>query len=122
MGFSPLGKDILNAMSLQEALESHRNKEMGSFPKTHEASHFPTLSGYSRARETQVQAGGNGEMRRGEKADWSPIPPTQMQGTLTPQVFKIQFSSQRYSCFWKSAALEATGEPFSRVHSHLKYC
>lgn len=90
MAFSPLGKDILNAMSLQEALESHRNKKMGSFPNTHEASHFPTLSGYSRARETQVQAGGNGEIRRAEKADWSPIPPTQMQGTLTPQVSRYR--------------------------------
>lgn len=28
-----------------------------------------------------MQAGGNGEIRRGEKADWSPVPLTLMQVT-----------------------------------------
>lgn len=53
-------------------------------------SHFPTPSGYSCAREAQVQAGGNGEIRRGEKANVSPVPSTLMQGTLTPQVSRYR--------------------------------
>jgi len=41
MGFSPLSKDILNATSLQEALESHRNEEWKGFQTHMKLATFP---------------------------------------------------------------------------------
>lgn len=74
MGFSCLSKDILNAMSLQEALKSHRNKEREVFQMHRNLATFPHPLGThvpGRHRCRPVETG----KQEGERRQIDPKPP-----------------------------------------------